>query len=435
MTAAPGRHAPLSLWPFLELGQTVLIEHGTLDGVGGTLEEVRGKCRVVVSINLLPQSVSSKQPTALSPIRRAEEYTEKIRIFLMNYSSCLRALLLISVVAFFVRAQPPEQPTQPFPGQNPQRPAGNANQNQEPPMIPRELPQDSVRSNYMLGANDQILVRAPQVEEINERPFRIDADGYLNLPLLGRVRAGGMTVQELEADLVRRLREYVREPQVIITVVQFRSEPVFFVGAFRNPGIYPLAGRRTLVEMLTALGGLQPNASRHIKITRRAEYGPIPLPNTIVDSGKKISTVEISMGSLRENVNPAEDILLQPYDVISVERAEMIYMNGEIGKVMGLELGERDSISVMQALTLSGGMTKDANRNNVRVLRPIEDTNRRAEIDINIKRVLEGKDNDFPLLPNDLIYVSRSYKRTIWATVGQVALQTLPFVLVYAVLR
>jgi polysaccharide export outer membrane protein len=353
----------------------------------------------------------------------------------MNYSSCLRVLLLISVATFFVQAQPPEQPAQPFPGQNPLRPTDNANQNQQPLMIPRELPQDSVRPNYVLGANDQILLRAPQVEEINERPFRIDADGNINLPLLGRVHAGGMTVQELEADLVRRLREYVREPQVIITVVQFRSEPVFFVGAFKNPGIYPLAGRRTLVEMLTALGGLQPNASRHIKITRRSEYGPILLPNAIVDSEKKISTVEISMGSLRENVNPAEDILLQPYDVISVERAEMVYVNGEIGKVMGLELGERDSISVMQALTLSGGMTKDANRTNVRILRPIEDTNRRAEIDINVKRVLEGKDNDFPLLPNDLIYVSRSNKRTIWATIGQMAIQNLPLIIVYVALR
>ena len=66
--------------------------------------------------------------------------------------------------------------------------------------------------------------------------------------------------------------------------------------------------------MLTAVGGLQPNAARQVKVTRRAEYGPIPLPNAMEDPEKKISTVEISMGSLRENVNPAEDILLQPYD-------------------------------------------------------------------------------------------------------------------------
>jgi protein involved in polysaccharide export with SLBB domain len=154
------------------------------------------------------------------------------------------------------------------------------------------------------------------------------------------------------------------------------------------------------------------------------------LPNAVEDPEKKVSTVEISMGSLRENVNPAEDILLQPYDVISVERAELIYMNGEIGRTSGIELGERDSISVTQALTLSGGVTRDGKKNRVRVLRPVENTNRRAEIDINLKRVLEGKENDFPLLPNDLVYVPRSYGRAVWTTLGQLALTSLPFIVV-----
>ncbi len=351
----------------------------------------------------------------------------------MTNHRCLATLLFFVLLSFPGRAQtpqtPPASPAQGA-GQNPQRPAEET----QPPAVPRELPQDAVRPNYVLGPNDQVLIRAPQAEEINEKPFRIDADGNMNLPLLGRIKAGGLTVQELEADMVRRLREYIREPQVIITVVQFRSEPVFFVGAFRSPGIYPLQGRRTLVEMLTAIGGLQPNASRHIKVTRRAEYGAIPLPSALEDSEKKVSTVEISMGSLRENVNPAEDILLQPYDVISVERAEMVYINGEVGRVGGIELGERDSISISQALTLSGGLSRDAKRTGVRVLRPIVNTNRRAEIDVDVKRVFEGKDNDFPLLPNDLLYVPKSYSRVVWTTIGQLAVQNLPFILI-SVLR
>jgi polysaccharide export outer membrane protein len=334
------------------------------------------------------------------------------------------AFLFALVASCSALAQQPTSPT----GQNPQRPAA---ENQNAPSQPAP---DSIRPNYVLGPNDQILVRAPAAEEINERPFRIDADGNINMPLLGRLHAAGMTQQELEADLVRRLREYIREPQVIITVVQFRSEPVFFVGLFKSPGIYPLQGRRTLVEMLTAIGGLQPNASRHIKVTRRAEYGAIPLPNAVDDPEKKISTVEISLGSLRENVNPAEDILLQPYDVISVERAEMIYVNGEVGRIGSIELGERDSISIAQVLTQAGGFQRDANRAEVRILRPIVGTNRRAEIDVNVKRVFEGKDLDFPLLPNDVLYVPRSYKRTIWTTIGGMAVTNAPYI-IFTVIR
>lgn len=311
---------------------------------------------------------------------------------------------------------------------------------QEPPLPPagqqqppvRELPPESIRPNYVLGPNDQILIRAPQAEEINEKPFRIDSEGYINLPLVGRVRAGGITVQDLEDELVKRLREYIRQPQVIISVVQFRSEPVFFVGAFRAPGIYPLQGRRTLVEMLSAIGGLQANAARHIKVTRRAEYGPIPLPNAIEDPEKKVSTVEISLGSLRENVNPAEDIVLQPFDVISVERAELVYMTGEVGRIGGIELQERDSITLLQALAQAGGFSRESRRDKVRVLRPILNTNRRAEIELNANRVFEGKDLDFPLLPNDVVYVPHSYKRLIWETVGRVVLPMLPYIIFLA---
>ena len=319
---------------------------------------------------------------------------------------------------------------QPQPGQAAPVP-GQANQNQPP----AELPPDSVRPTYVLGPNDQFLIRAPRVEEINERPFRVDAEGFIDLPLIGRVRAGGMTVQQLEAELVKRLREYVvGPPQVMITMSQFRSDPVFFVGHFQRPGIYPLQGRRTLVEMLSSIGGLQPNASRHIKIMRRAEYGTIPLPNAVDDPEKKISTVEISMGSLRENVNPAEDIILQPYDVVSVERAELVYVNGEVTKVGGIELGERDSVSIAQALSMAGGFSRDANRSKVRILRPILDTDRRAPIDVDMNRVLQGKENDVPLLPNDMLYVSRSNTRMVLTTLGTMSLAILA-PLIYLAIR
>ncbi len=336
----------------------------------------------------------------------------------LKYIKCFTLILASSLLAV---AQTPTQQQPPADtGQNP---------NQIQPQAAKELPPDTIRPNYVLGPNDQILIRA-NAEEINEKPFRIDGDGNINLPLVGKIHAAGMTQQELEAELVRRLKEYIREPQVIISVTGFRSEPVFFVGAFAHPGIYPLQGRRTLVEMLVSMGGLLPNASRHIKVTRRAEYGVIPLPGAIEDPEKKISTVEISMGSLRENVNPAEDIVLQPFDVISVERAEQIYINGEVLRTSSIELGERDSISVLQALTQAGGLTRDAKRSQVRILRPIENTTRRAEIDIDVNDIYAGNANDFPLLPNDVLFVPRSKKRVVWTTVGQLILTNAPYIII-----
>lgn len=347
----------------------------------------------------------------------------------LKYSKCFTFIFASIFSLLAVAKAPAQQPTPADNGQNPtnQNPNG---QNPNQAQTPRELPPDTsqFRSNYVLDANDQILIRS-NAEEINEKPFRIDADGNINLPLVGKVHAAGMSQQELEAELVRRLKEYIREPQVIISVTNFHSAPVFFVGAFARPGIYPLQGKRTLVEMLVSIGGLQPNASRHIKVTRRAEYGVIPLPGAIEDPDKKISTVEISMGSLRENVNPAEDIILQPFDVISVERAEKVYMNGEVGRTQGIELGERDSISLLQALTEVGGLTRDAKKSEVRILRPILNSTRRAEIDIDVAAIYRGEANDFPLLPNDVLYVPRSHMRAVWTTVGQIVLTSGPYII------
>lgn len=297
---------------------------------------------------------------------------------------------------------------------------------------PAPVQTDTIRPTYVLGAGDQIVIRANEVDEISDKPFSLDADGFIILPLLGRIKAGGLSVQQLEADLVERLKMYVRTPQVIITVVQFRREPVFFVGAFKTPGIYPLLGRRTLVEMLASIGGLQPNASRRIKVTRRAEFGKLPLQTAVEDPVNKVSSVEIGMGSLRENVNPAEDIVLEPFDVISVERAEMVYVNGEVGKVGGVELGERDSVSIAQVITLAGGLTKNANPKKARVLRPVLNTSRRAEITIDLTKVLKGEANDFPLLPNDVLYVPRSRTNQIWTIAGYVAVPLVPTIIYLA---
>ena len=149
----------------------------------------------------------------------------------------LHQMVLVILALSLVASIPVSgQQAQPAQGDNAQPQAGTPNPAaQNAPQAAQQLPPDTVRPNYVLGPNDQILIRAPEAEEIDNRPFRIDGDGNINLPLVGHIHAAGMSLQELEADLVKRLREYIREPQVFVTVVQFRSEPVFFVGYSSGP--------------------------------------------------------------------------------------------------------------------------------------------------------------------------------------------------------
>jgi polysaccharide biosynthesis/export protein len=275
-------------------------------------------------------------------------------------------------------------------------------------------PVDTFHQSYTLGVGDQIQIRVVDVEEITPGNYAIDNDGMVTLGLVNKVKAADMTVSEFEQDLTRRLSEFVRNPRVTISIVQFRNEPVFLMGAFRSPGIYPLLGRRTLIQMITTNGGLATNASHRVRLTRRLEFGRIPLDKAVENPKTKTSSVEIALGGFRDNVDPADDILLKPFDVVSAERAEMIYVSGEVTRVGAIEMGERKLISVSQAIAMSGGLGQDAAPTKARVLRPILDTSRRAEIPLNISDIMSGKVNDFPLLPNDILYVPHSSGRAVW---------------------
>jgi polysaccharide export outer membrane protein len=286
------------------------------------------------------------------------------------------------------------------------------------PAAPQTEFSNGLRPTYVLGPEDVITLRAFEVEEISDKPFRIDSEGFINLPILGRIRAGGFTLDQFEADLMRRLKTIVKEPQVTVKLAQLRREPVFFVGAFKAPGIYPLEGQRTLVEMLTAVGGLQPYASRRIKVTRQLQFGRIPLPNAVSDAENKVSVVEINFVGLTESVNPLEDIALQPFDRVSVDKAELVYVSGEVNKVAGVELGERNFISITQLITTAGGLTKDAVPSKARILRPILNSSRRAQIPVNLTKIMEGKEADFPVLANDFLYVPRSSSKVAWRYVA-----------------
>jgi polysaccharide export outer membrane protein len=298
-----------------------------------------------------------------------------------------------------------------------------AQQSATPTPDKTETPADPLRPTYVLGPGDQISIRAFEVEEISTT-FRIDSEGEINLPTLGKVHAGGLTVEQFEHELADRLKTLVRNPQVSVSVVQFRSEPIFLQGAFKAPGIYTLQGRRTLREMLASSGGLQSNASRRITVTRHLEMGTIPLPNAVVDEARKLSTVEINISKLRDNLNPVEDIVLQPLDTITVDKAELVYANGEVTRVGGIELGERDSISTTQFLSMIGGLGKDAAPDKARVLRPVLNTSKRAEIPVNLKKILAGKESDFPLLPNDVLYVPKASRGG--RALGQMGIVVIP---------
>ena len=111
---------------------------------------------------------------------------------------------------------------------------------------------------YVLGPEDQLIIRVLDIEELPDKPFRIDMRGNLNLPIAGRVHAGGLTIEQLEAVLVDRFGKVLQHPTVTIFITEFRSQPVSVLGSVRNPGVHQIRGSKTLYEVLSLAGGQNP---------------------------------------------------------------------------------------------------------------------------------------------------------------------------------
>src|SRR5450759_2348557 len=119
-----------------------------------------------------------------------------------------------------------------------------------------------VNGSYRLGPNDTITVQCQNVDEFTNAPIRIDTDGNITLPRLGRIQAVGLTVQQLESDLTSRLRTYLLGPQVVVRLAEARRQPVAVGGAVKRPGAHQLEGTKTRLEVLSLAGGLSEDAGR-----------------------------------------------------------------------------------------------------------------------------------------------------------------------------
>jgi polysaccharide export outer membrane protein len=248
--------------------------------------------------------------------------------------------------------------------------------------------------------------------------------------MLGRVAAGGLTVQALEKELSTRLKKYVREPVVAISVVEYRSQPVSVIGTVGQPGVHQLEGRKTLIEILAKAGGVRPEGGNTIKITRKAEWGPIPLPSAVKDPSGQFSVAQVSLKSIMQATHPEENILIKPNDVISVPRAELVYVIGDVKKPGGFILTERASISGLQALAMADGFTATAAPQRAMIIRQPPGA-KRVEIAANLKEILSGKRSDVELLPDDILFIPTNAVKSALTRTIQTAVQAATSAIVY----
>ena len=267
---------------------------------------------------------------------------------------------------------------------------------------------NQIRSTYLLGPDDQLDISGPELTDLPNKPLRVDGEGDIQVPLAGTVHVAGLTVQQTEQKLDEVLSKYIKHPQVVVNVAEVRSQPVSVLGAVNSPGVHQVQGHKTILEMLASAGGVRQDAGYSIRITRQLEWGCIPLPGAQLDATGKYSVAEVNLRKIMDAKTPQENIQIFPHDVISIPKAEMVYVIGEVHRSGGFVLGDHQSISVLQALSLAEGLNTGADPRHAKILRLKQDADQREELKVDVKDALNGKKPDFPLQGEDILFIPGS---------------------------
>lgn len=284
----------------------------------------------------------------------------------------------------------------------------------------QELPSVEV---YHLGPGDEIKVHQLNAEELDGRSARIDDMGYATLPLVGRIKLGGATLEQAESLLASRLSHLFVNPQPVVSIAEYRSQPVSVLGAVNTPGVLQLQGRKTLMEMLSLAGGLRPDAGGEVVITRRLGYGRVPVSNESVDPSGRFSTATIDAAGLVKGANPGDNIVIFPQDVISVPGSELIYVTGDVHKPGSFPLRDSNGISVLQAISLAEGLGPQASAKNAKIFRARGGDQEKDEIRVDVQRILAGESSDFKMQPRDILFIPDSASKKAGYRAAEAAIQ------------
>ncbi|WP_456301063.1 polysaccharide biosynthesis/export family protein [Burkholderia gladioli] len=216
------------------------------------------------------------------------------------------------------------------------------------------------------GNTTQTIAGALQQPYTNALPGQADpygqtvgADGTIYFPFVGRIRVAGRTAQDVRDELAAKLARYVKNPQIDLRVLSYRSQKVQVTGEVKTPG--PLAITDVplrLVDAITRSGGTTAEADlQRVRLTRDGKFYVLDA-NAMLDRGEA-----------------KENVMLQPGDVINVpDRSDSrVFIMGEVKQPVTVPM-LKGKLTIADAITAGGGiLDTDANPRQVYVLRDLQD--------------------------------------------------------------
>ena len=255
--------------------------------------------------------------------------------------------------------------------------------------------------DFLIGPGDLISVRV-FLQPDYQPTLRVGLDGSAELPFIGSVHLQGLTVRAAQNLIAERLRTggFYRNPEVTLMVLESLNGSVTISGEVK--AVIPVTGARRLIDVLSAAGGLPAAASHTVRIVR-------PGPN-----GEE-KTIEVNLGADLTNSAQA-GMLVYPRDIIQIARAGVVYVLGAFTRQGAVPLDQATPLTLLQLAALSGGINFEGKYQDLRIIRTID--NKRTVVQVDIKKIREGKESDPILQTNDIVFLPTNDMKAVLKNLG-----------------
>ncbi len=277
-----------------------------------------------------------------------------------------------------------------------------------------------------VGPGDLLHIDVFDVPDLS-RDVRVSDTGDISYPLIpGKIQAAGLTAFQLETKLEQLLMEngLVTHPQVSVFVKEQNSQPVTVVGAVQHTMVYQVFRPTTLLEVLSAAGGISDDAGSVVIVTRPLPASaPKMVPASATTTASKAGTtaaesspgqdeekITIRLQDLLESGNSVYNIPIYGGDTITVPHAGIVYvMGGGVLSPGGYVLQSHgEQVTVLKAIALAHGLNSFAKANSAVIMRTDPNTGKKQTIPVHLKAIEKRKASDIPLESNDILYVPDS---------------------------
>jgi polysaccharide export outer membrane protein len=256
-------------------------------------------------------------------------------------------------------------------------------------------------SDYKIGPEDLLEIDTFQVQDLKST-VRVSAQGFIKLPLVEKVEAGGLTVSELETIIAKKLEQFVKEPVVSVFVKEYRSQQISVLGFVKDPRVYYATGQKYLLDMLSLAGGLAPEAGSVCIIQRKVKAGS--------EEKEFVEKMVIDLEELLINGRADLNIPMFSGDVVQVPKSGIFFVDGAVRAPGEYQLKGKNT-TFTQAISMAKGLDVAALHSNVKIYRDNGKPEREI-ITVDYDDVLNGQSPDIPVREKDIIIVGSSvFKR------------------------